>query len=125
MVAKSDGPANLYCAEGTAADANEPVAISERDGLEVPTHDEHGYRIREQPMGTKRKVKVIVQGAGASALNFFQKAEEEMTHLDITCYEKNADVGGTVSSTYFVKACAKGLTAVRQGADCSLTVVRK
>ncbi|KAF2745554.1 FAD/NAD(P)-binding domain-containing protein [Sporormia fimetaria CBS 119925] len=61
----------------------------------APLHDEHGYRIREQPMGTKRRIKVILMGAGASSLNFFKKAEEEMTDLDIVCYEKNSDIGGT------------------------------
>ena len=34
-------------------------------------------------------------GAGASSLNFFKKAEEEMQNLEIVCYEKNKDVGGT------------------------------
>ncbi|KAF1957951.1 FAD/NAD(P)-binding domain-containing protein [Byssothecium circinans] len=61
----------------------------------APETDQHGYRIREQPMGTKKNVKVILMGAGASALNFFKKAEEEMENLDIVCYEKNGDVGGT------------------------------
>jgi cation diffusion facilitator CzcD-associated flavoprotein CzcO len=46
-------------------------------------------------MGTKRKIKVILMGAGASSLNFFKKAEEEMDNLEIVCYEKNYDVGGT------------------------------
>lgn len=46
-------------------------------------------------MGTKRKVKAILMGAGASSLNFFKKAEEEMENLDIVCYEKNNDIGGT------------------------------
>jgi cation diffusion facilitator CzcD-associated flavoprotein CzcO len=46
-------------------------------------------------MGTKRKVKVILMGAGASTLNFLKKAEEEMEELDMTCYEKNHDIGGT------------------------------
>lgn len=60
-----------------------------------PETDEHGYRIKEQPMGTKKKVKVILMGAGASSLNFFKKAEEEMENMEMVCYEKNGDVGGT------------------------------
>jgi len=60
-----------------------------------PEHDQFGYAIREQPMGTRRRIKVILMGAGASSLNFFKKAEEEMQNLDIVCYEKNGDVGGT------------------------------
>lgn len=63
--------------------------------LPAPAHDENGYSIREQPMGTRRKIKVILMGAGASSLNFFKKAEEEMENVDIVCYEKNNDIGGT------------------------------
>lgn len=61
----------------------------------APEYDQYGYRIQEQPLGTKKKIKVILMGAGASSLNFFKKAEEEMENLEIVCYEKNADVGGT------------------------------
>lgn len=95
MVARSDGESNLVVGQGTRADANEPLPASETGETSWPIQDEHGYKIREQPMGTKRRVKVIIQGAGASALNFFKKAEEEMRELDIVCYEKNPDVGGT------------------------------
>lgn len=65
------------------------------NGLETAQTDMHSYHIREQPMGTKRKVKVVLMGAGASSLNFLKKAEEQLRHVDIACYEKNADVGGT------------------------------
>lgn len=53
------------------------------------------YTVKEQPLGTKRPVKVILMGAGASALNFLKQAEAELSGVTITCYEKNADVGGT------------------------------
>lgn len=85
-------PKSLYATAGTIADQNVPINV--RD-LPAPETDVHGYRIREQPMGTKRKVKVILMGAGASSLNFFKKAEEQMENLDIVCYEKNHDIGGT------------------------------
>ncbi|KAH7064309.1 hypothetical protein BKA63DRAFT_170737 [Paraphoma chrysanthemicola] len=85
-------PKSLYAAQGNSADEN--ININVRDQL-APETDEHGYRIREQPMGTKKKIKVILMGAGASSLHFFKKAEEEMENLDIVCYEKNNDVGGT------------------------------
>lgn len=80
----------MYATPGNAADEN--VRIRE---LPRPECDKYGYRICEQPMGTKRKIKVILMGAGASSLNFFKKAEEEMDNLEIVCYEKNHDVGGT------------------------------
>ncbi len=68
----------------------------ERDGLLVPETDQHGYRIREAPMGTKARLKVILMGAGASSLDFFKKAESHLSNVEIVCYEKNPDIGGTV-----------------------------
>lgn len=69
--------------------------VDDYSGPPPPEADEHGYRILEQPMGTKRPIKVILMGAGASSLNFFKKAEEELEKVDIVCYEKNDDIGGT------------------------------
>lgn len=82
-----------YC-----ADENAPLCTNGttnvRDAL-PPETDQHGYRVSEEPLGTRKRIKVILMGAGASTLNFFKKAEEEMTHLDVICYEKNHDIGGT------------------------------
>lgn len=74
-------------------DSNNPLA--ERDGLLIPEQDETGYRIREQPFGTKRRMRIVLMGAAASTVNFLKKAEEQMDNLDIVVYEKNHDVGGT------------------------------
>ncbi|CAK4032956.1 sterigmatocystin biosynthesis monooxygenase stcW [Lecanosticta acicola] len=96
MAIKHDAPErnNLHGHDTSSSEVrNNPTA--ERDGYLIPEHDESGYRIREQPYGTKRQVKVILMGAGASTLNFLKKAEEQMTNLDITVYEKNHDIGGT------------------------------
>lgn len=91
--ATSNGAGNIYTTPGTAADENENLV--DYDGQPAPEYDEYGYKIREEPYGTKRKLKVILMGAGASSLNFFKKAEEEMENLEIVCYEKNRDIGGT------------------------------
>lgn len=89
MVIKQDGPTGRTDAN------NEPLDTSERDGLHVPKVDSSGYRIREEPFGTKRRVRVVLMGAAASTVNFLKKAEEQMQNLDITIYEKNKDIGGT------------------------------
>lgn len=94
MVANDSGSKNLYAVEGNAADRNVPNT-AERDGASVPDVDEFGYRVKEQPYGTKRRVRVILMGAGASSLNFLKKAEEDLENVDITVYEKNHDIGGT------------------------------
>ena len=85
---------NIY-ADPSVHDIEQNNATAERDGAYIPETDASGYRIREQPYGTKRPVRVVIMGAGASTLNFLKKAEEEMSNLSVTVYEKNADVGGT------------------------------
>lgn len=94
MVMKQDGPDSIYASDRVKdIDRNHPTA--ERDGHLIPETDATGYRIREQPYGTKRPVRVVLMGAGASTLNFLKKAEEHMQNLSIRVYEKNKDVGGT------------------------------
>lgn len=51
--------------------------------------------ILEQICGTRKKLRVAMLGAGISALQFFKSAEEKLDNVEIICYEKNADVGGT------------------------------
>lgn len=89
MVIHSE-PKSLYATLGNDADEN----IKIRDQL-APETDEYGYRIKEQLMGTRKKVKVILMGAGASTLHCLKKAEEEMQDVEMVCYEKNHDIGGT------------------------------
>jgi hypothetical protein len=60
-----------------------------------PACNDRGYRIKEQPMGTKRPMKILVLGAGASGINFLKTAAEKLENTEVVCYEKNADVGGT------------------------------
>lgn len=56
---------------------------------------ENDVEIPEELLGTKRKLRVIVLGSGVSGINFFKFAEDKATNLEIRCYEKNADIGGT------------------------------
>lgn len=93
MVIKHDGSDNATTARDHVDQLNHITA--ERDGLHVPEVDSTGYRIREEPFGTRRKVRVVLMGAGASTVNFLKKAEESMQNLEMTVYEKNHDIGGT------------------------------
>jgi hypothetical protein len=49
--------------------------------------------------GDRKKMRIAVIGAGASGLNFFNAAEEKLQNVEITCFEKNEDIGGTSVST--------------------------
>ena len=94
MGIKDDTPVNIYASD-RSNDIESNRETAERDGAYVPQTDATGYTIREEPYGTKRKVRVVLMGAGASTVNFLKKAEEELQNVDITVYEKNHDVGGT------------------------------
>ena len=61
--------------------------------LNAPTEDD--VTILEQLCGTRKKLRIAVLGAGVSGLNFFKRAEERLKNVEIVCYEKNDDVGGT------------------------------
>jgi len=51
--------------------------------------------ILDQLFGSRKKLRIAMLGAGMSGLNFFKFAEDRLKNVEIVCYEKNADVGGT------------------------------
>ena len=58
-------------------------------------HTSSLYEVTEQPLGTRRKLRVITIGAGASGLNLARQIELHMQDVEHVIYEKNGDVGGT------------------------------
>ncbi|GIZ39954.1 hypothetical protein CKM354_000331300 [Cercospora kikuchii] len=52
-------------------------------------------RIYESPMGTKRPLKVVFVGMGASGINFARQLSRRTTNIELVIYEKNNHVGGT------------------------------
>jgi cation diffusion facilitator CzcD-associated flavoprotein CzcO len=57
--------------------------------------DFDGFRVAEQPLYTKRRVRIICVGAGATGLQIAYKAERRLENVDLQIYEKNNDIGGT------------------------------
>lgn len=57
--------------------------------------DFDGYRVSEQPLFTKRHLRVVCVGAGATGLQLAYKTERRLENIDLQIYEKNNDVGGT------------------------------
>ena len=57
--------------------------------------DFDGYRISEQPLHARRRIRVICVGAGATGIQFAYKAERLLRDVDLKIYDKNHDFGGT------------------------------
>lgn len=53
------------------------------------------YVVTEAPLGTPRRLRVLMAGAGASGLNLARHMDLHMENFELAIYEKNADVGGT------------------------------
>lgn len=56
-------------------------------------HDTH--EILEIPSRSKRPLKVITIGAGISAINFAHEVSTSDLDIELICYEKNPEIGGT------------------------------
>lgn len=69
------------------------IDVKKRDSV----HDANKtqYKILEEPSRTKRPLRILCVGAGASAINFAHEVQESDLDLDLVCYEKNPSVGGT------------------------------
>ncbi|CAI7655695.1 unnamed protein product [Penicillium manginii] len=65
--------------------------------VQSPTGYTAGTNLLGEPWQTDRPFKVIVMGAGAAGIDFLHHASTELIDLNIEvkCFEKNADVGGT------------------------------
>lgn len=53
------------------------------------------YKVIEEPSRIGRKIRIIVIGAGASALNLAHDVSNSKLDLELVCYEKNPEIGGT------------------------------
>lgn len=80
--------------------------IPKADGIELPpaelpalynwpTTNEQGYKINEIPSGTRRKLRIICVGAGASGINLAKFAQDQLQNVELVIYDKNKDVAGT------------------------------
>ena len=57
--------------------------------------DFSGYRVTEEPLHTKRRIRMVCVGAGAAGLQIAYKAERLLSNVELQIYEKNHDIGGT------------------------------
>jgi hypothetical protein len=68
------------------------------DGLPAKVRPDNWVPLLEQPLGTKRKLRLVCIGAGFSGLMLAWKVKHDWKcedWIDLQIYEKNADLGGT------------------------------
>nr|XP_031863274.1 uncharacterized protein CI109_001147 [Kwoniella shandongensis]KAA5530346.1 hypothetical protein CI109_001147 [Kwoniella shandongensis] len=69
-------------------------------------HADGSYKVLNQPLGMRRKLRVVCVGAGASGINMAYKMQSHLKDIDFVAYEKNSAVGGTwLENTYPGVAC--------------------
>ncbi|KAF2094220.1 FAD/NAD(P)-binding domain-containing protein [Rhizodiscina lignyota] len=76
----------------------DPNALPDPDEVHLNewyNQDFDGYRITEQPIYTRRPMRMICVGAGAAGLQIAYKAERGLKDVELQIYEKNSDIGGT------------------------------
>lgn len=70
---------------------------------------ENDVDIPDELLGSRKKMRVIVLGSGVGGINFFKFAEDKASNIEIRCYEKNEDIGGTwLENRYPGCACDVG-----------------
>lgn len=92
-----DGAHNIVMANGDTKTSSElphlkPIQATDAYRNRSPC----AYELSKQPFGTPRKLKIIVAGAGASAIDLAHAVESgHLKNIDLNILEKNAGLGGT------------------------------
>jgi cation diffusion facilitator CzcD-associated flavoprotein CzcO len=81
--------------ETTSSEQGETLSTDNDDLNTSSSWAKQEYRVLETPSRAPRRLKVITIGAGASALNFAHEVSTSDLDLDLVCYEKNPEIGGT------------------------------
>ncbi|RAL02669.1 flavin-containing monooxygenase [Aspergillus ibericus CBS 121593] len=53
------------------------------------------YQVSEYPSRQGRRIRIVVIGCGASAINFAHEVDSSSLDLELVCYDKNPSIGGT------------------------------
>lgn len=80
-----------FAAHNTKVNGTAPSTRKRRNG-------ERGYNRNEElggPIHSERHMRVIVVGAGASALCFAYKLQRSFENFTLSLFEKNPDISGT------------------------------
>jgi NAD(P)-binding Rossmann-like domain len=78
-----------------ASEFGAPDLESLPDKYGWPRENARGYRITEQLSGTERPMRIVHLGCGAAGICLAKFLPETLRNVSFTCYDKNADIGGT------------------------------
>jgi cation diffusion facilitator CzcD-associated flavoprotein CzcO len=73
-------------------------SIDHQDGAEAKPSaagTNSDYVVKEEPLGTLRRVRVVTIGAGLSGINMIRTLRLNTSNFEHVVYEKNPDIGGT------------------------------
>jgi hypothetical protein len=73
-------------------------SVVPRDGADANSSmtDGHSdYVVKEHPLGTLRRVRIVTIGAGLSGINMIRTLRLNTSNFEHVVYEKNEDIGGT------------------------------
>lgn len=80
---------------GVEANASMDVHTDGSTNRTNATPERAPYSIMEEPSRSGRPIKVITIGAGASALSLAHDVNMSPLKIELICYEKNPEIGGT------------------------------
>lgn len=72
-----------------------PSLTTEQSKTQNGTARSQSYIIREEPLGSTRRLRIATIGAGISGLNMIRTLRKSMADYEHVVYEKNPEVGGT------------------------------
>lgn len=73
-------------------------SLGPQDGPEVSqvmNETKSDYVVREEPLGTLRRVRIVTIGAGLSGTNMIRTLKLNTSNFEHVVYEKNSEIGGT------------------------------
>lgn len=70
-------------------------SLDPQDGSQTNPSLEDPYVVREEPLGTLRRVRIVTIGAGLSGINMIRTLKLNTSNFEHVVYEKNAEIGGT------------------------------
>lgn len=65
------------------------------ESADTKTSQDDSYKIREEPLGSTKPIRIVLIGAGASGLNMIRTLRLGLTNFELVAYEKNENIGGT------------------------------